>query len=135
MRSIRHWIPAILYAALIFVLSSIPGDGLPVIPFGLDFLPAWIARHPDKIIHAIEYGILGWLCLHAVARGSPLRFPAAALAALLLASAYGASDEWHQGFVPNRRCDVGDWMADTTGSLLAILILYRFYSRRQPAPA
>ena len=40
--------------------------------------------------------------------------------ALLAASAYGATDEFHQLFVPGRSCDVFDWLADTTGAALAV---------------
>jgi VanZ family protein len=39
---------------------------------------------------------------------------------LLVVSAYGASDEWHQSFVPGRSTDVRDWIADTIGAALAI---------------
>lgn len=49
-------------------------------------------------------------------RGEGMRWwPAIALAALL-ASAYAATDEWHQLFVPGRDSDVRDWLADTIGA-------------------
>ena len=41
-----------------------------------------------------------------------------------MTSLYGASDEWHQYFVPGRSCEFGDWIADTAGGALAIA-LYR----------
>ena len=34
---------------------------------------------------------------------------------------YGAADEIHQRFVPNRSCDVLDWLADTLGASLVFL--------------
>jgi VanZ family protein len=52
--------------------------------------------------------------------------------ALISTSVYGATDEWHQAFVPLRTSDVRDWIADTTGGALAILLyaLIRLYVSR-----
>jgi VanZ family protein len=38
------------------------------------------------------------------------------VAATLLASAYGATDEYHQMFVPLRHAELADWIADTIGA-------------------
>ena len=52
-----------------------------------------------------------------------LTAPAAALvAAILIASLYGASDEFHQLFVPGRLCDPADWLTDTCGAALGASI-------------
>lgn len=52
-----------------------------------------------------------------------LATPAAALlAAILIASLYGASDEFHQLFVPGRLCDAADWLTDTCGAALGASI-------------
>ena len=49
---------------------------------------------------------------------------------------YGISDEFHQSFVPGRTPDVLDWLADTSGALLAALLLAwlsrGFHKSRQP---
>ena len=37
---------------------------------------------------------------------------------MALASLYGATDEFHQSFVPGRDSDVLDWVADTLGAAL-----------------
>ena len=42
-------------------------------------------------------------------------------------AAYGATDEWHQSFVPGRETELGDWVADATGAAVALL-LYRRWS-------
>jgi VanZ family protein len=52
------------------------------------------------------------------------------LVAILITSAYGASDEFHQWFVPNRSCDVWDWTADTIGGILGIVVYIAYESRR-----
>lgn len=49
--------------------------------------------------------------------------------ALIFTSVYGASDEFHQFFVPGRTCEFYDWVADFLGSVFAliILLLYKKY--------
>lgn len=40
--------------------------------------------------------------------------------AIGLAALYGASDEWHQSFVPTRTGSIDDWLADTFGAFLLL---------------
>lgn len=101
------FLPVLAYAALIFFLSSQPNP-LPFLPQGL--------LSQDKLLHASEYAVLAALLLAAL-RGVGVRPVAAVVLAVLVASAYGASDEFHQSFVPNRTADVLDWVADTLGAL------------------
>ena len=108
---------AVAWAALIFWESSKPN------PF--PFLPSGLLSH-DKLLHALAYGVLGALAAVALASGR-LRIGRAVAAAALLATAYGATDEWHQSHVPNRDADVYDLVADAAGGLagaaLAVVIL------------
>jgi VanZ family protein len=107
-RATAWTIAALGYAALIFWLSAQPHP-LPWIPRGL--------LASDKLVHALEYALLGALAALALgARG--VRPGRALLLAAVLASAYGASDEIHQSFVPGREADVADWAADTVGAIL-----------------
>jgi VanZ family protein len=116
-----YWLlPAIAYAALIFWLSSQPNP-----------LPRLSNRINDKLLHLVEYAafaaVATWGLSHLV------RLPRAARWAALIGSFYGATDEFHQRFVPHRSADVADWLADTVGAalgaLLAWLILRRWRSR------
>ncbi len=70
----------------------------------------------DKIVHFMVYGLLATLVCRL---GHGWR---AAAQALLLTSAFGALDEWHQSFVPQRSADALDWFADTCGAALAIAL-------------
>jgi len=97
------WAATLAYAVLIFWLSSEP-----------DPLPALTERLWDKGIHFAEYGTLGALLLASL-RASGVAPRRALVVAALLASLYGASDEVHQAFVPQRDADVRDWAADTLG--------------------
>ncbi len=113
---------ALAWAALIFWASSQPN------PF--PFVPKSFWEH-DKIVHACAYAVLGALVLGALARAR-IAWRAIALAALVT-TAYGASDEWHQSYVPNRDADPRDLAADAAGSIagaaVAALILRARRSR------
>lgn len=99
---------ALGYAGLIFFLSS--QSTLPVPKGILGF---------DKVIHCVEYAVLAFLIARALARGAgPNRGAIAAIVAALLSTTYGASDEFHQSFVPGRSSDGYDLVADAVGSLL-----------------
>jgi VanZ family protein len=71
-------------------------------------------QHFDKVAHFFVYGLLATLVCR---QGRGWR---AAGWSLLAVSVFGATDEWHQYYVPGRSCELGDWIADTTGAALAI---------------
>jgi VanZ family protein len=103
------WGPVAVQMTLIFIASSIPHLG--ALPGGLS----------DKGGHSIGYAMLGALVLRAFAGGrlSGVTWPRAA-AALLVATFYGVSDEFHQSFVPGRTPDAYDVLADCSGAAIAI---------------
>ncbi|MDE3155994.1 MAG: VanZ family protein [Acidobacteriota bacterium] len=103
MRRLWLWLPPAVYMGFIFYLSS-QANPLPILT-----LHVW-----DKLLHATEYAGLGVLLLRAF-KGEGLTWRTAVLLTVLLTSLYGASDEWHQSFVPGRDSEVTDWYADTTG--------------------
>jgi VanZ family protein len=73
----------------------------------------------DKVLHAMEYAVLGGLCYRAFRWGATGSVAARALFfAILTASLYGITDEVHQLFVPLRESSWQDWLADVTGSVL-----------------
>ena len=119
----RHsilWAPPIIYAAVIFHFSS---ESNP--------LPELTTRIWDKALHAAEYAGLAMLLSRALWGEGFSRGRSMALA-LFVASAYGASDEWHQLFVPGRDSSVLDWMADTIGAAVGSAWVL---SRRDLQPA
>lgn len=99
------WIPVVLWAGAIFAFSSIPslGTGLGVWDLVL-----------RKLAHAFEFGLLAALVHRA--SGS---FPAAFLGT----SAYAATDEIHQLFVQGRSGSPLDWLVDTAGAAIALLVV------------
>jgi VanZ family protein len=107
-----RWGPAVLWAALIFGLSSM--SNLPAPPGGLT----------DKHAHFGTYGVFAALIVWGLTDRSPGRTTwLVAAAAVALASFYGVSDEWHQSFVPGREVSALDWTADTAGAAMAAVAL------------
>jgi VanZ family protein len=100
----------VAWAALIFVLSSIPdlGTGLG----GWDV----VLR---KLAHAAEFAILGALLVRA------LRRPGWAVA---LGIAYAVSDELHQSFVPGRQGSALDVALDSVGVVVGTVLAARRWS-------
>ncbi|ACB73297.1 VanZ family protein [Opitutus terrae] len=70
----------------------------------------------DKAAHFLVFGLLATL---VVRLGEGRR---AAWLALLVVSLYGMADEWHQSFTPGRSVELADWMADTAGAALAVML-------------
>jgi VanZ family protein len=106
------------YAGLIFYLSS------QQLGPELDLLPP----NTDKLIHAAEYAVFGVLTYHALGASSrPWRSRRLHLVvAIAIGIAYGASDEFHQSFVPTRDSDPRDVVADTIGTAIGAWSLARF---------
>jgi UDP-2,3-diacylglucosamine pyrophosphatase LpxH/VanZ family protein len=76
----------------------------------------------DKMAHALVFGGLAWaldLALRLNRPGLPLY--RRHLVIFLAVSIFGATDEWHQFFVPGRSCEFGDWVADSLGGGLGLL--------------
>jgi len=106
------------------LLSSIPGQQMPPGPW-------WNA---DKLIHGVEYAVLGALLVRALLRGPPrLRVPAALAVAVVGAAVFGVTDELHQAFTPGRYCSAFDAVADGVGGALGAVAAALYYGRRSRA--
>lgn len=119
---LRYWGPVCGYAGLIFYLSaqSHPETHLP-----------FVTLFSDKVLHAVEYAVLGALCYRAFRESGYDSWRQHAIpAAILLASLYGVSDEVHQAFVPFRNSSWLDWLADTVGASFGVAAMHRVLSLR-----
>lgn len=103
-----RWIPPALYAAGIFVLSSIPGQSLPA---------SSVWSH-DKLVHGVVFAGLGALVYRACRR-LPL--------AIALGVAWGALDELHQRFTAGRQSDAWDLAADAVGATVGAFAAWGVY--------
>ena len=107
----RRWLPALVWGAVILTVSSFPR---------MDLAPR-LFPGCDKILHFIEYSILGLGLRYWSGSGKPL-FVAGGLA-------FAALDEFHQKYVPGRHASLMDWVADLSGVVVGFLI-YGIISRK-----
>jgi VanZ family protein len=108
------WAPVVACMALIFGLSSMSSPPTP-------------GAVSDKLLHFAAYGGLAALCLRATCGGRLVGLsPRTLLLAWALATAYGATDEFHQRFVPHRSAELADLAADGAGAAVAVSVLGAF---------
>lgn len=106
----RQWLWPLALAALIYAASSRSQLAGPEV-VGI-----------DKLTHFAVYGLLATLVVR-LGRGSR-----AAWLSVAVVSLYGWLDEWHQSFTPGRTVEAADWLADTAGAALAV-VLYTSWAR------
>ena len=112
---VRRWLPPLAWAGVILFVTSLPGSAVP----------SQLGPY-DKIVHFGIYGLFAVFLSRDLAQVTG-RW-SAALLAIAIAVAFGAADEWHQGFIPGRSTDIADWRADSIGAAGGALI-FAFYSR------
>jgi VanZ family protein len=88
-----------------------------------DQLPSFLFKEvSDKVLHAVEYGILALLCYRAFRwAAGPVVARQAVVLAIVTASVFGLTDEVHQLFVPFRESSWQDWLADTVGAVIGAM--------------
>jgi VanZ family protein len=112
-RALWLWGPVAAYLVAIFLESSV--SQVPELPTAVT----------DKDAHGFLYAGLALLILRALAGASwrNVTIPAG-VAAVVLSAAYGATDEFHQRFVPGRTADLLDLAADTAGAAAAVAVVW-----------
>ncbi len=109
-----RWLVPAAVAVAILIATSWPSP--PAMP-----------NNSDKVVHFTAYGLLGasvgWAARTRGLRGL-LRYA-------VVVSMFGAADEWHQQFIPNRRMDARDWIADTAGAVAGLSLVTALARRRE----
>jgi VanZ family protein len=105
---------ALFVMVIILAGSSVPGKNIPEV-FSLT---------PDKLIHCLEYAVLGFFLF----RWLRLEYPVYALSTISLitfvaGSLMGIMDENYQRLTPGRSPDFWDWVLDSVGVLLSVLLM------------
>jgi VanZ family protein len=117
------WTLVGLYASGIFVLSS--SSHPPSIS-------TWDLSHLDKLYHTLEYGGLTFLLIRALCLTCATRASMSiAFWAAVLVIVYGASDEFHQAFTPDRTMSLYDLLADALGAGV-VASVWLWVQRRGP---
>jgi VanZ family protein len=106
-RTLTHWLPVVLWAGVIFALSSIPSLSSGLGTWDL------VLR---KAAHVTEYAVLGLLLARALLREVP---------AFALGVAYAVTDELHQSFVRGRHASAVDVAVDSLGLVVGVLAWQR----------
>jgi VanZ family protein len=93
----------VAWTVVILAITSWPGSAVPSPP---------TIPHVDKVLHAVLYGVLGWLVGRSWTRVSWRRW----VGSLVAIAAFAAIDEWHQRLIEGRSADRYDWLADVLGA-------------------
>ncbi len=120
-KHVRLWwlLPALIWAAVIFVIISMPPDNIPRTP--MLRLP-----HADKAIHFILFAIFGGLLLHGLVKQLKNKSLAARhmLMALLIGSVYGVLTEYYQHCcLPGRHGHIADTIANVFGTVFGVTLI------------
>ncbi len=94
------------YLVLILIGSSIPGDTVP----------SFVGLTWDKLLHVIEYGIMGFLAYRAY--HTEIKSPIYSL--IIFGVLFGALDETWQSFIPGRFSSHYDIIADLIGVICGV---------------
>jgi VanZ family protein len=139
---LRNWWPALLWAGVIFSLStdSFSSDHTAsvfspifhwLIPSLSDAAFAQIHHVIRKSAHFTEYFVFCLLLFRGI-RGTRTGWRWTwSLAALGLAAGYSALDEIHQAFVASRTASPYDSLLDSVGAFVAFLLLYLWFHVRR----
>jgi VanZ family protein len=143
----KHWLPAILWMGVIFVMSTDAGSAAHTSKI-IEPLVLWIKPNASqdefelvhfiirKLGHLSEYAVLALLVLRAMRRTLLLAPGAwswqAAGVTQLLAAAYAATDEWHQSFIPGRTAALGDVAIDSSGALVGLMLIFLWHKLTSP---
>ncbi len=104
----RRWLPAVVWASVMLIVSSIPKLGIQQ---GL--FPGF-----DKLAHLIEYFIFGvTLRYWSQTRRRPYLYGGIIL---------GLLDELHQAYIPGRESSFWDFAADAAGVTFGYLIIRKW---------
>ena len=114
-RPLYAWALVAAYSAVIYAFSSMSSPPQPVVIRGR--LEADVI---SSIEHLIEYAVYGLLLITAFRSLGGRYAQNAPPLAILAATLYGATDELHQYFVPDRECSIADLGVDFIGASLGV---------------
>ena len=129
----RHFLPVILWVLTVswmvfLTIVLLQSQTQPIINTGIPAAPPSFKRELFfSSMHLIFFGFTACLWVMALSQHLPLRD--ALIATFVLLVAYGVLTEILQGRSPGRSPQVTDLIANTTGILVGMAILYRMVFR------
>jgi len=138
MHFLKCWLPVFLWMGLIFILSTDLGSSAHtsrILGPLLRWLIPNVTREQIEMVqflvrkggHVAEYAGLAMLLVRALRPAlratQAWSWPAAGLT-LAAATAYAATDEWHQSFVATRTASAGDVLLDAIGVSIGLVLVF-----------
>ncbi len=126
-RLTRNSIPGILCGIVILILTGLPGSCFPSVKpvVGL-----------DKVVHMLMYAGFAFACLWGYRKQFVSNGPSykrkALILAIIISIAYGGLTELIQEYIVKSR--TGDWydfLADSIGAVVGVLVFYLFFHRKK----
>lgn len=108
--------PVVLAAGIV----GLSGESSPPTP---GFIPSF-----DKLAHFCVFGLLATLIFRLLP--ADVRSGRTVFLVILAVSLFGLSDEIHQAFTPGRFVEFADWVADTLGATVAVLVYWKWDAYR-----
>ena len=127
MISVKKFIPGIAWFFLVLILICLPGDDLPK-------TDDWMsAIYFDKWVHAGLFAVLTFLFMMPVCKSNLSKNDrwSFVIKIALAACVWGITTEFIQKFfIVGRAFDILDWVADSAGILIALIVCRRLYLRK-----
>lgn len=122
-RFTRNSYPGVLCAAVILLLTGLPGSYFPHVKPAIGL---------DKVVHLIMYAGFTFITLWGYRKNyqeNGKEYQRKALwIVLAIGIAYGALTEvMQETLIPSRTGSVYDWLADLIGSVFGVFLFYFFY--------
>jgi len=113
------YIPLVVYWIFLILATSIPAASMPKVAIS------------DKIKHfSAFFGLSVLLSLTLMYQKKNFILKKHFLTfTLLIVSSYGFIDELHQTFIPGRNGEFLDWVADSFGAIVAVLLMWYLIKR------
>jgi len=120
-RILINWMAVITYCSVIWILSS-TRSSIPIPTF----------NQSDKLMHFGAFVVLAVLFWRAFAISvKAIKNPGLIILTLLSSVVFGAMIEVHQRFLPHRRAEAMDLVADILGCGIGILICLIFLRKKK----
>lgn len=118
--------PAIIYAVVVFLLSSVPGMNIPEYKFLVS----------DKIMHFMEYALFAILIFRSFSQlFHKQKFHYVIVVSSFFLILFALLDEYYQKYIPGRESDVADVILDVLGASLILFLLWMRKHRNNQKPS
>ena len=122
-RLVLYWIPAVVWAVSIFVVSNIPAQEIQKAAETVDVVDS-VPIPLDIAYHVVVFGVMGILGYRVASLHLGPQSRWSYLAALVFAIGYGVIDELHQSFISGRSSAAEDVGYDALGAILGIAAVF-----------